>query len=59
MTYIFLSQIYYGITQYKLEKEKKNWLNSLCYGLPYYAKLLENDAPKLSCLKFKHGHLEK
>jgi hypothetical protein len=32
------------------------WLNSLCYGLPYYAKSMEKHAPKLPRLKFKHGH---
>jgi hypothetical protein len=43
MTYIFVPQIYFGTTQYKLEKELSFLLNSLCYGLPYYGKY----APKL------------
>jgi hypothetical protein len=53
--YIFLPQIYFGITHYKLEK---NIFSSefFCYGLPYYAIFLEKYAPKLPWLKFKHGH---
>jgi hypothetical protein len=51
LTYIFLPQIYFGTSQYTLEKN-----NSLCYNLPYYAKKLEKYAPILPWLKFKHGH---
>jgi hypothetical protein len=54
--HFFLSQIYFGITQYKLEKIKSLQLNFLCYNLPYYVKSLEKYAPILPWLKFKHGH---
>jgi hypothetical protein len=54
--YIFLSQIYFGIAQYKLEKKNSSQLNFLCYNLPYYAKTLEKYALILPWLKFKHGH---
>jgi hypothetical protein len=53
--YIVFSQIYFGITQYKLEQGKKKLIEFLCYGLPYYAKKLETYVPKLPWLKFKHG----
>jgi len=56
ITYIFLSQIYFGIAQYKLEKKYSSQLNFLCYNLPYYAKNLEKYALILPWLKFKHGH---
>jgi hypothetical protein len=56
MMYIFSSQIYIGITQYKLEKGIFFSIEFLCYGLPYYAIFLEKYAPKLPWLKFKHGH---
>ncbi len=39
--YIFLSQIYFGVAQYKLEKKISLKLNFLCYKVPYYAKSLE------------------
>jgi len=51
------------VGQYILESQNISWknefsfrLNSLCYGLPYYAKNLKKYAPKLPWLKFKHGH---
>jgi hypothetical protein len=54
---IFLPQTYFGIAQYKLEKNKILYhLDFLCYNLPYYAKILEKYAPILPWLKFKHGH---
>jgi len=54
--YIFLPQIYFGITRYKLGKRNLFLSEFLCYGLPYYAQNLEKYAPKLPWLKFKHGH---
>ncbi len=54
--YIFWSQIYFGITQYKLGKKLKNQLDFVCYGLPYYTIFLEKYAPKFSWLKLKYGH---
>ncbi len=47
------------MTQYKSGKKNSFRLNSLCYGLPYYAKTLEKYALKLPWLKLKHGHLWK
>jgi hypothetical protein len=56
MMHIFLPQIYFGTSQYKLGKKKLLQLNCLCYNLPYYAKKLEKYDPILPWLKFKHGH---
>jgi hypothetical protein len=51
MTYIFFPQIYFGIKQYKLEKQILFWLNSLCYGLPYYAKLFWKICSKITMVE--------
>jgi hypothetical protein len=55
VTYIVLPQIYFGTSQYKLEKIIFFVIEFLCYNLPYYAKKLEKYAPILPWLKFKHG----
>jgi hypothetical protein len=34
-------------------KKNKKLLNYLCYGLPYYAKILEKYAPKLPWLNME------
>jgi len=41
MMYISFPQIYFGIEQYKLEKGIFLAINSLCYNLTYYVKILE------------------
>jgi hypothetical protein len=44
--------------KYILESHNISWKNefSLCYGLPYYAKILEKHVPILPWLNFKYGH---
>jgi len=55
-TNIFLPQIYFGITQYKLKKWFFLWFNFLWYNLPYYARIWKKYVLILPWLKFKHGH---
>jgi len=57
--FLYIVMYIFFCHKYILESHNISWkneffflLNSLCYGLPYYAKSLEKYAPNLPWLKF-------